>query len=133
MKILKRVLTSILVVIVLASAGSMIYLNNVKTRALPDYNESVDLEGLSAPVTVFRDSLGIPHIYAANEEDLYRTVGYVMAQDRMWQMDLLRRITTGRLSQVLAPGLVEADRLFRALDFSKEAVEDNVLYKAVFE
>lgn len=117
MKILKRVLTIILVVIVLALAGGMIFLNSVKTRALPDYNENVDLEGLSAPVTVFRDSMGIPHIYAENEEDLYRTVGYVMAQDRMWQMDLLRRITTGRLSEVLDPGLVEADQLFRALDF----------------
>ena len=121
MKILKRVLTIILVVIVLAAAGGMIYLNSVKTRALPDYNADVDLEGLSAPVTVFRDSLGIPHIYAEDEEDLYRTVGYVMAQDRMWQMDLLRRVTGGRLSQVLDPGLVETDRLFRALDFSSKS------------
>lgn len=117
MKILKRVLTIVLVVIVLAAASGMIYLNSVKTRALPDYNANINLEKLSAAVTVFRDSLGIPHIYAENEEDLYRSVGYVMAQDRMWQMDLLRRITTGRLSEVLDPGLVEADRLFRALDF----------------
>jgi len=116
MKILKRVLTIILVVIVLAAAGGMIFLNSVKTRALPDYNDNVDLEGLTAPVTVFRDSLGIPHIYAENEEDLYRTVGYVMAQDRMWQMDLLRRFTTGRLSEVLDPRLVETDQLLRALN-----------------
>ncbi|MCK4881077.1 MAG: penicillin acylase family protein, partial [Bacteroidales bacterium] len=121
MKILKRILTIILVVIVLAVAGGMIFLNSVKTRAVPDYNSGVDLENLSAPVTVFRDSLGIPHIYADNEEDLYRTVGYVMAQDRLWQMDLMRRITTGRLSEVLDPGLVEADQLFRALDFPKKS------------
>jgi penicillin amidase len=123
MKTLKRVLTIILLVIVLAAAGGMIFLNSVKTRALPDYSANVDLEGLSAPVTVFRDSLGIPHIYAENEEDLYRTVGFVMAQDRMWQMDLLRRFTAGRLSEVLDPGLVEADRLFRALDFSGKSKE----------
>ncbi len=121
MKILKRILTIILIVIVLAVAGGMIFLNSVKTKALPDYNASVDLEKLTAPVTVFRDSMGIPHIYADNEEDLYRTVGYVMAQDRLWQMDLMRRITTGRLSEVLDPGLVEADRLFRALDFPKKS------------
>ena len=121
MKTLKRVLTIILLVIVLAAAAGMIYLNSVKTRALPDYNAGIDLENLAAPVTVYRDSLGIPHIYAENEEDLYRTVGYVMAQDRMWQMDLLRRITTGRLSEVLDPGLVEADQLFRALEFSKKS------------
>jgi len=121
MKVLKRILTIIMIVIVLAIAGGMIFLNSVKTRALPDYNEGVDLESLTAPVSVFRDSMGIPHIYAENEEDLYRTVGYVMAQDRMWQMDLMRRITTGRLSEVLDPGLVEADLLFRALDFPKKS------------
>ena len=121
MKILKRILTIIVIVIVLAIAGGMIFLNSVKTRALPDYNATIDLEKLTSPVSVFRDSLGIPHIYAENEEDLYRTVGYVMAQDRMWQMDLLRRITTGRLSEVLDPGLVEADMLFRALEFTKKS------------
>jgi penicillin amidase len=117
MKIFKRVITIILIVMVLALAAGMIFLNSVKTRAVPDYNANIDLENLTAPVTVFRDSLGIPHIYADNEEDLYRTVGYVMAQDRLWQMDLMRRITTGRLSEVLDPGLVDADQLFRALDF----------------
>ena len=121
MKILKRILSILLLVIVLALAGGMIFLNSIKTRALPDYNKGFDLASLSAPVTVFRDSLGIPHIYADNEEDLYRTVGYVMAQDRLWQMDLLRRITTGRLSEVLDPGLVEADMLFRALDFTAKS------------
>lgn len=59
MKIFKRVLTIILLVIVLAAAAGMIYLNSVKTRALPDYNEGVDLEKLSAPVSVYRDSMGI--------------------------------------------------------------------------
>ena len=121
MKILKRILTIIVIVIVLAIAGGMIFLNSVKTRALPDYNATIDLEKLTSPVSVFRDSLGIPHIYAENEEDLYRTVGYVMAQDRMWQMDLLRRITTGRLSEVLDPGLVEEDMILRALEFTKKS------------
>ena len=121
MKTFKRVLTLILILIVLALAGGMIYLNNLKTRAVPDYNASVQIENLSAPVTVYRDSMGIPHIYASNEQDLYRTVGYVMAQDRLWQMDLMRRITQGQLSEVLDPGLVNADQLFRALDFSKKS------------
>jgi penicillin amidase len=121
MKIFKRVLTLLLVLLVLAIGGAMIYLNNLKTRAVPDYNANVDLKNLSEKVTVIRDSLGIPHIYAKNEQDLYRTVGYVMAQDRLWQMDLLRRITTGRLSEVLDPGLVDADQLLRALQFTKKS------------
>ncbi|MEN8155918.1 MAG: penicillin acylase family protein [Bacteroidota bacterium] len=121
MKTVKRILAIVLVVVVLALAAGMIFLNNLKTRAVPDYNRDVDLENLTEEVTVFRDSLGIPHIYAANEQDLYRTVGYVMAQDRLWQMDLMRRITTGRLAEVLDPGLVGADQLFRALQFSKKS------------
>ncbi len=121
MKTLKRILTIVFGIIVLALAGGMIFLNNLKTRAVPDYDKDVDLENLTEKVTVYRDSLGIPHIYAQNELDLYRTVGYVMAQERLWQMDLLRRITTGRLSEVLDPGLVDADQLFRALQFSKKS------------
>ncbi|MCK5135712.1 MAG: penicillin acylase family protein [Bacteroidales bacterium] len=121
MKIFKRVLTVLIAIIVLALAAGMIYLNGLKTRAVPDYNETVDLENLTDKVTVYRDSFGIPHIYATNEPDLYRTTGYVMAQDRLWQMDLLRRITVGRLSEVLDPGLVNADQLFRALSFTEKS------------
>lgn len=121
MKIRKRILTILLTVIVIALAAGMIFLNNLKVRSVPDYNQDVDLENLSEKVTVYRDSLGIPHIYAKNNLDLYRCIGYVMAQDRLWQMDLLRRITTGRLSEVLDPGLVDADQLFRALRFSKKS------------
>jgi len=121
MKIRKRIFTILIAIIVIALATGMIFLNNLKVRAVPDYDANVDLENLSDKVTVFRDSLGIPHIYAKNNLDLYRTIGYVMAQDRLWQMDLLRRITTGRLAEVLDPGLVDADQLFRALRFSKKS------------
>lgn len=121
MKIVKRAITILLLLIVLILAGAMVYLNHLKTRAVPDYNAGADLENLTDPVTVFRDSLGIPHIFATNEQDLYRTVGFVMAQDRLWQMDLMRRITEGRLSEVLDPNLVDADQLFRALDFPKKS------------
>jgi len=59
--------------------------------------------------------LGIPHIYAENEPDLYRAVGFAMAQDRLWQMDLLRRVTQGRLSEILGKDLVKTDLLMRSL------------------
>jgi len=123
MNILKRFLAILFAVIILALAAGMITLNIIKKRAVPDYNAGVDLENLTGEVTVCRDSFGMPHIYAGNELDLYRAVGYVMAQDRLWQMDLLRRITTGRLSEVLDPGLVDADQLFRALDFTGKSEE----------
>ncbi len=118
MKLTRRILAVIVILLVLTMAGGTLYLNHLRMRAIPDYNAEMDLERLSQPVTVFRDSFGVPHIYAESQTDLYRTVGYVMSQDRLWQMDLMRRITTGRLSEVLDPGLVDADQLFRALDFS---------------
>jgi len=102
-------------------AGGLLLIHQINSRAIPDYNEDVDLQNLSAPVSVIRDSLGIPHVYAETETDLYRVVGYLMAQDRLWQMDLLRRVTTGRLSEVLDPGLVEVDRLFRALQLPEKS------------
>ncbi|MGW8315044.1 MAG: penicillin acylase family protein [Bacteroidales bacterium] len=121
MKSLKRILTIAGILLAVVIFAGMLYLNHLKSRAVPDYNQGMDLEHLQGEVTVYRDSLGIPHIYAEDELDLYRTVGYVMAQDRLWQMDLMRRITSGRLSEVLDPGLIDTDQLFRALDFSEKS------------
>ncbi len=121
MKLIKRILLALAILLILAMAGGLLYLNHIKMRAVPDYQSDVDLEGLSQPVTVYRDSFGIPHVYAQSETDLYLTVGYLLAQDRLWQMDLMRRITTGRLSEVLDPGLTDTDQLFRALNFSAKS------------
>ena len=115
MKILKKVLLVILLIIVIAIIGAFIFLNSIKKGALPDYNSEVQIEGLTGQVEVIRDSLAIPHIYASNEKDLYTAVGYTMAQDRLWQMDLLRRVTTGRLSEIFGADMVNADQLLRAL------------------
>ena len=70
---------------------------------------------------MLRDSLAIPHIYAKNSEDLYRVVGYLSAQDRLWQMDLLRRITLGRLSEIFGEDMITADQMFRSFEFSKKS------------
>ena len=90
-------------------------------QALPDYNKNLPLTGLKDTVNVSRDSLGIPHIYATNKLDLYRASGYLMAQDRMWQMDLLRRVTMGRLSEIFGKDYVEADMLFRSLKITEKS------------
>ena len=121
MKALKLILKILAIVIILAIGGGFLFLHHVKTKALPDYSAIIDLQDMSEPVTVYRDQYAIPHIYAQNEPDLYRAVGYVMAQDRLWQMDLMRRITMGRLSEVLDPGLIDADLMFRSLRFSEKS------------
>ena len=101
-----------IIILVIASSFVIYYLSH---RALPDYNRSTFLNGLSGTVEVYRDSFAIPHIYAKNEDDLYRVVGYLTAQDRLWQMDLLRRVTTGRLSEIFGSDLLKTDILMRSL------------------
>lgn len=71
--------------------------------------------GLSQPVEVVRDEWGVPHIYAQNTHDLFFAQGYVMAQDRLWEMDWWRRQYEGRLSEILGPQAFERDRLARLL------------------
>ncbi|HEY7855669.1 MAG TPA: penicillin acylase family protein [Terriglobales bacterium] len=79
------------------------------------------LAGLVAPVTVTRDQLGIPHITAANLHDLLFAQGYAMAQDRLWQMDLLRRLGEGRLAEIFGPQAVDFDRKNRQLGLGRVA------------
>lgn len=121
MKILKRVIQAVLLLIMLVMIGGLILLSNVKKKAIPDYAADVDIENLHDEVVVYRDSLAIPHIYAKNEEDLYRVVGYLQAQDRLWQMDLMRRITTGRLAEIFGEDMITADQLFRSFNLSKKS------------
>lgn len=123
MKTLKRILLGFLILVLLTVIIGFFLLNNIKKGALPDYNKNVQIPGLSEEVTVLRDSFGIPHIYAQNESDLYRAVGFVMAQDRLWQMDLLRRVTQGRLSEILGKDQINTDLLMRALRIEEKSEE----------
>ncbi len=112
---MKKIITIICIVLFLAGAGGAVYLYLLSRSGLPDYDRHLKMPGLSRPVTVYRDQHAVPHIYAANKTDLYLATGYCMAQDRMWQMDLLRRVTTGRLSEIFGEKMVKADILFRSL------------------
>lgn len=115
MKTLKKVLIgSVLVLAVVVFAATLV-VRFISRKALPDYNLSLTLDGLHEGVNVFRDEQAIPHIYAQNEFDLYFTTGYVMAQDRLWQMDFLRRVTMGRLAEIFGEDMIGADHFLRAL------------------
>ncbi len=94
-------------------------------RPLPQIDGSVSLLGLHHEVTVERDRWGVPHIRAASIEDLAEAQGYVMAQDRLWQMDLFRRIARGQLSEILGDKTLTIDKDFRMLGLSR-AAERNV-------
>ena len=121
MKTIRISLWVLLALIVTGIIAGTIFIRSLSKSALPDYNKDVDLSGIIKEVQVFRDATAMPHVYAENEEDLYRATGYLMAQDRMWQMDLLRRLTQGRLSEIFGKDLVNADQLFRSLHFSQKS------------
>jgi penicillin amidase len=84
-------------------------------RALPQLDGAASLPGLKQEVTVDRDVWGVPHIRASSLEDLLTAQGYVLAQDRLWQMDVLRRVAAGQLAEVFGPVGLERDREFRTL------------------
>lgn len=93
-------------------------------RPLPPLDGSLSLPGLKSEVTVERDNWGIPHIRATSVEDLAEAQGFVTAEDRLWQMDLLRRAARGQLSEVLGPATLKIDKDFRVLNFSRAAEVD---------
>jgi penicillin amidase len=96
-------------------------------RPLPQIDGSAALSGLQHEVTVERDRWGVPHIRAGSVEDLAEAQGYVMAQDRLWQMDLLRRVARGQLSEILGPGTLSIDKEFRTNGFARAAERDATL------
>ncbi len=121
MKFLKKLLLILITVLILLCLGVIFFTRILARKGLPDYNQNVVLPGLIQSVTVYRDSYAIPHIYAQNETDLYLVTGYVVAQERMWQMDLLRRVTTGRLSEMFGEDFIETDIFLRSLHFSNKS------------
>ena len=91
---------------------------------MPQADGDVVVSGLHGDVTVERDGWGIPHITAGSLEDLVEAQGYVMAQDRLWQMDLLRRAGRGQLSEIFGPDAIAIDKQFRVLNFGRAAERD---------
>ena len=114
---MKRVFTvlALLIVVLLASVGAYLYSKQ------PTRQGQVELRNLQGSVTVRYDERGVPHIRAENETDLYRALGYVHAQDRLFQMEAMRRLARGELAEVLGPKLLDTDKLFRSLRIRERA------------
>ncbi len=121
MKRLRKILVTIgiiLLVIVVILGGLGIWFVR---RPWPQVSGTISVPGLSASVEVIRDEWGVPHIYAQNEHDLFFAQGYVHAQDRLWQMEVNRRLTNGRLSEVLGEQIVGFDYFFLTLGLRRVA------------
>ncbi|MGJ8558448.1 MAG: penicillin acylase family protein, partial [Sulfitobacter geojensis] len=86
------------------------------SRSLPDYTDDVTVRGLEAPVEIVRDNANVPHIFGESDADVFFGLGFAHAQDRMWQMIMLRRTAQGRLSEVFGSSTLDIDKLMRRLD-----------------
>ena len=96
MKFLIKLLKVIAVLLILIVVGTWLYSKTYH----PNYKGELEINYLSDEVTIYFDEIGVPHINAKNQKDAYIALGYVHAQDRLWQMELIRRIAPGRLSEI---------------------------------
>jgi len=122
MKFLKRSLRILLILIVLVFVSIWLYSKTYN----PTYSGELEIKNISEEVTVYFDDIGVPHINAQNQKDAYVALGYLHAQDRLWQMELIRRLAAGRLSEIFGEKLVRTDKFFSGLGI-EEASEKTIL------
>ena len=125
-KFFSRLLIGVVVIALVAVAVGAYYFksylpNTVAPQSFPQIDGEIQLDELDAPVDVYRDAMGIPHIYAATTHDLFFSQGYIHAQDRFWQMDTWRHIGSGTLSEMFGSGQVETDTFLRTLGWRQTA------------
>jgi penicillin G amidase len=109
---LMRILTGMIALLIIAGAGTYYFLS----RSLPDYDEAFTLPGITAPVQIVRNNSNVPHIFGATDADVFFALGFAHAQDRLWQMAMLRRTAQGRLSEIFGASTIKTDELLRRYD-----------------
>lgn len=109
---LLRIFTGLIVVILLGVLG--VYM--LASRSIPDYSASHQVSGINGPVEIVRDHANVPHIFAEADSDVFFGLGFAHAQDRLWQMMMMRRTAQGRLSEVFGERTLRIDELLRRLD-----------------
>jgi len=112
-----RAASLILALVVLATLGG----GYLFYRAMPAYSGVEKLPGLAAEVRVWRDQFGVPHIFAASMDDAARALGYTHASERMFQMEILRRVGQGRMAEIQDADLLGVDKFIRTVGFYREA------------
>lgn len=117
MKILKRITLLLVLLLVMAALGLLIWLQTTK----PQYEGEVAISNIAQQTSVYFDDFGVPHIYAGSEKDAMTVLGYVHAQDRLWQMELMRRIAPGRLSEIFGSKALQNDLFFAGLGIAENS------------
>ncbi len=124
MRVVKRLLKwlgILLLILVIVALGAAYW---VLFRPQPQTSGTAHVAGLKAQVEIVRDPNGMPHIYAANVDDLFFAQGYVQAQDRLWQMDFFRHVGEGRLSEIFGKRTVNTDKFLRTMGLGRAAQAD---------
>jgi penicillin amidase len=116
-RIIVRSAVVLLLLIAIASLGLLHYIR----RSLPVVDGEASVQGISAPIEIVRDADAIPHVFASTKADALFGLGYVHAQDRLWQMEFQRRIGHGRLSEIFGAATIPQDRFLRTVGFGRAA------------
>jgi penicillin amidase len=119
MKIIKKILTSAIVILILIFVAGWLYSKTLH----PNYNGQIEIKNTTEDVIIHFDDIGVPHITAKNQKDAYVALGYVHAQDRLWQMELIRRIAAGRLSEIFGEEFIKTDKLFSGLGIEEASAK----------
>ena len=118
---MRRILIALFSISLLVVLALAIYLLQASKVSFPIVDGKMTLSGLDAPVDIYRDSAGIPHIFASSEHDLYFAQGFTHAQDRFWQMDFQRHASAGRLSEMMGSVTLETDIFLRSMGWDRIA------------
>ncbi len=124
MRFIKRFFYFLLVSVIILTFSIIVYLFFQR----PKYSGTIKISGIKAPVTTYFDPYGIPHIYADKEEDAFQVLGYIHAQERLFQIELIRRVSAGRLSEVFGNKTLEVDKFFRMLGMNQHAEKSATVF-----
>ncbi len=113
-KYVKTLLGAVIVIIPAIFVLGLLF-NNLSKKSFYPTSGEIAVSGLKSQVKVYFDEFGVPQVFAQNQDDAYFTQGYLHAQDRLWQMDLTRRVAEGRLSEIFGSSVIEFDKLFRTI------------------
>ena len=114
----------IIILVAVAAIAGPAWVKRTAQESFPQIDGELQVTGLDGPVDIYRDAMGIPHIYASTTHDLYFAQGYVHAQDRFWQMDFWRHQGSGTLSEMLGDSTLDADKFIRTLGWRRIAEQE---------
>jgi penicillin amidase len=124
MKKLKRIFLILISIVAILFVSLYVFLQTTK----PSYEGEIVLKNISKETKVYFDDFGVPHIYSDTQKDAMVALGYVHAQDRLWQMELLRRIAPGRLSELFGTKALKNDQFFAGLGIDENSEKHSFIF-----